>query len=169
MIANQLATPMSQAQVEPINEEYEWIQYNSQMRIIHSIKDDYYQMQSILTACGTTKKCNDWFRNQSTQEMIAELEGTGNPVPYEKRMNVQPSLQGYYISKLLVNHVAIWGSPKYSVYIMMLLDSVFERERNNQQQVIEEQVHTINDLTSRAVPNNHKNDYRYLIYKETIE
>ena len=37
---------------EQINEDYEWIQYNSKLRIIHSIKDDYFQMQSILTACN---------------------------------------------------------------------------------------------------------------------
>ena len=36
---------------EAINEEYEWIQYNKQLRLIRSVKDDMYQMQSILTAC----------------------------------------------------------------------------------------------------------------------
>ncbi|EAX85110.1 hypothetical protein TVAG_174440 [Trichomonas vaginalis G3] len=61
---------------EAINEEYEYIQYNKQLRLIRSVKDDMYQMQSILTACFApdTKKPQDWFRNQSTQELLSEAQ-----------------------------------------------------------------------------------------------
>ena len=147
--------------VEAINEDYEYLQYNEHLRIIHSIKDDFYQMQSIIDACKSKKKCNDWYQNLATKEIIAELEGTGIPVPYEKRMNIQPGLQGYYVHRILVNHVAMWASPRYSVYIMKLLDSVFERERQQYETKIEE-------LLPRAVPRDHKHDYRYLIWKEII-
>ena len=37
-------TPMS-AVFEPIDAEYEYIQYNEKLRLIHSINDDMYQMQ----------------------------------------------------------------------------------------------------------------------------
>ena len=58
---------------EAINEEYEYIQYNKQLRLIRSVKDDMYQMQSILTACFApdTKLPKDWFRNQSTIELLS--------------------------------------------------------------------------------------------------
>ncbi|KAK8899824.1 hypothetical protein M9Y10_002146 [Tritrichomonas musculus] len=59
---------------EPINDEYEWIQYNNQLRIIHSINDDMYQMKSIIEACGSSKPSKDWFRNQSTKELLSEFE-----------------------------------------------------------------------------------------------
>ncbi|EAX74054.1 hypothetical protein TVAG_192260, partial [Trichomonas vaginalis G3] len=61
---------------EAINEEYEYIQYNKQLRLIRSVKDDMYQMQSILTACYApdTKLPKDWFRNQSTQELLSEAQ-----------------------------------------------------------------------------------------------
>ncbi|EAX82245.1 hypothetical protein TVAG_421300 [Trichomonas vaginalis G3] len=61
---------------EAINEEYEWVQFNKQLRLIRSVKDDMYQMQSILTACFApdTKKPQDWFRNQSTQELLNEAQ-----------------------------------------------------------------------------------------------
>ncbi|EAX83750.1 hypothetical protein TVAG_187060 [Trichomonas vaginalis G3] len=61
---------------EAINEEYEYIQYNKQLRLIRSVKDDMYQMQSILTACFApdTKLPKDWFRNQSTQELLSEAQ-----------------------------------------------------------------------------------------------
>ncbi|EAX82451.1 hypothetical protein TVAG_338150 [Trichomonas vaginalis G3] len=63
---------------EAINEEYEWVQFNKQLRLIRSVKDDMYQMQSILTACFApdTKKPQDWFRNQSTQELLNEAENS---------------------------------------------------------------------------------------------
>ncbi|EAX82524.1 hypothetical protein TVAG_001100 [Trichomonas vaginalis G3] len=61
---------------EAINEEYEYIQFNKQLRLIRSVKDDMYQMQSILTACFApdNKKPQDWFRNQSTQELLSEAQ-----------------------------------------------------------------------------------------------
>ncbi|EAX75938.1 hypothetical protein TVAG_053980, partial [Trichomonas vaginalis G3] len=61
---------------EAINEEYEYIQYNKQLRLIRSVKDDMYQMQSILTACFApdTKLPKDWFRNQSTIELLNEAQ-----------------------------------------------------------------------------------------------
>ncbi|EAX77977.1 hypothetical protein TVAG_222250 [Trichomonas vaginalis G3] len=61
---------------EAINEEYEYIQFNKQLRLIRSVKDDMYQMQSILTACFApdTKLPKDWFRNQSTQELLSEAQ-----------------------------------------------------------------------------------------------
>ncbi|EAX84538.1 hypothetical protein TVAG_033760 [Trichomonas vaginalis G3] len=61
---------------EVINEEYEYIQYNKQLRLIRSVKDDMYQMQSILTACYApdTKHTDDWFKNQSTQELLSEAQ-----------------------------------------------------------------------------------------------
>ncbi|EAX84000.1 hypothetical protein TVAG_479400 [Trichomonas vaginalis G3] len=61
---------------EDINEEYEWVQFNKQLRLIRSVKDDMYQMQSILTACYApdTKHTDDWFKNQSTQELLSEAQ-----------------------------------------------------------------------------------------------
>ena len=56
-------------------QEYEWVQFNKQLRLIRSVKDDMYQMQSILTACFApdTKHTDDWFKNQSTQELLSEI------------------------------------------------------------------------------------------------
>ena len=53
---------------EPINEDYEWLQYNEHLRIIHSIKDDMFQAQSIVNACRSTKQAAKWFENKSTQQ-----------------------------------------------------------------------------------------------------
>ena len=158
---NSTATNTSMlAVVESINDDYEYIQYNEKLRLIHSIKDDMYQMQSIITACNSNKLCKDWFRNQSSQEILNELEGGGIPLP-SKRMDLAPGLQGYYIHRLLVNHVAMWASPKYSLYIMKLLDSQFEKQR-------EQLVNKIEDLTPRAVPKDHKHSYRYMIWREEL-
>ena len=111
--------------VTPINAEYEFIQYNEQLRIIHCITDDTYQMQSIINSCHSNKLCADWFRNQSTKELLNEMEGMGIPIP-SKRMNLSPGLQGYYVHRLLVNSVAMWASPRYSIYIFKLLDDLHE-------------------------------------------
>ena len=159
---------MALINVEPINDNYEYIQYNAHLRVIHSIKDDMYQAQSIITACNSNKLAKHWFENQSTKELLhsfdSEKPTAGIPTlakSYEKRDDLPNGLRGYYIHRLLVNHFAMWCSPLYAIYIAKLLDSIFEEERAKQQQQIDE-------LKPRAVPENHKADYRYLIYKEDI-
>ena len=103
-----------------------------------------YQMQSIITACQSSKLSADWFRNTSTQE-IEELLTMGFPIVFEKCDDLPNGLRGYYIHRLLVNNVATFLSPKYSLYIAKLLDSIFEQEREQQQKQID-------NLTPRAVP-----------------
>ncbi|KAI5496483.1 KilA, N-terminal/APSES-type HTH, DNA-binding family [Trichomonas vaginalis G3] len=58
---------------EAINEEYEYIQYNKQLRLIRSVKDDMYQMQSIMNALRSTKQAYHWFENQQTKELLEEF------------------------------------------------------------------------------------------------
>ena len=157
------ATNNQTATVQAINNDYEYIQYNQHLRIIHSKQDDMYQMQSIITACHSTKNAFHWFENKSTKEF---LENATLGIPsleklYEKRDELPNGLRGFYVHRLLVNHVAMWASPKYAWNIMKLLDSHFERER---QQLTE----TINEQRPRMVPVNREHDYKYLIWKETI-
>ena len=123
----------------------------------------FTNLQSIITACKSKKQGKHWFDNKTTQEF---LENASGRIPtdeklYENRSNLPNELRGYYVHRLLVNHVAIWSSSKYSYYIMKLLDSHFERER---QQLTE----TINEQRPRMVPANREYDYKYLIWKETI-
>lgn len=61
------------ATTEAINDDYEYIQFNQSLRIIHSNKDDMYQMQSIITAYKSNKEPRKWFENQSSKEILSEL------------------------------------------------------------------------------------------------
>ena len=158
---------------EPINDDYEWIQYNKQLRIIHSINDDMYQIQSIINACESKKQAYHWLENQSTKELLSEfeLEKSTLGIPrvtksYENRMNLAPGLKGYYVHRLLVNAVAMWCSPRYSLRIFKLLDEIASDERNKLVQTINEQHQTIIKQQPRLVPKKKENSYKYLIWKE---
>ena len=166
----QLNTNMT-AKTTPINEDYEWVQYNKRLRIIHSIKDDMYQMQSIITACNSNKKVNDWFRNNSTVELLESAKNASAGIPvdeklYERRDNLANGMRGYYIHRLLVNHVAIWASPTYAWYIMKLLDDVFAKQREQLETTIQEKEETIEEQRPRMVPRQKQKSYKYMIWKE---
>ena len=155
--------PMS-AIVEPINDEYEYIQYNEKLRLIHSINDDMYQMQSILTACNSKKQAYRWRQLAETNEILDELSSQQNCCDLDivqDRPNLPNDLKGTYIHRLLVNDVACWANRKYAIYIAKLLDSYFEKQR-------EQLVNKIDDLTPRAVPKDHKHSYRYMIWLEEL-
>ena len=159
------ATTNTPATIEPINENYEFIQYNDKLRLIHSINDDMFQIQSIISACQSKKQADKWFNNKSSQELIEEIGRVENYETanlYQNRQNLPNKLKGTYIHRLSVNHVAIWASSKYSYYIMKLLDSHFEHERQDLIKKIQQQ-------KPRLVPNNKEHYYKYLIYKETID
>ena len=122
-----------------------------------------YQMQSIIKACNSNKLCADWFRNQSTKDLLEHISGSmGIPIDeksYENRPNLSINLRGIYVHRLLVNHIAIWASPVYAWDVMQLLDTYFEKQRNQLQTKIEEQ-------KPRLVPNGKQNVYKYMIWKE---
>ncbi|EAX97150.1 hypothetical protein TVAG_116680 [Trichomonas vaginalis G3] len=179
---------------EVINEEYEYIQYNKQLRLIRSVKDDMYQMQSILTACFApdTKLPKDWFRNQSTQELLSEAQRDvlfsenseeqrvgkkpQSPKLYENRENLPNGLRGYYVHRLLVNVVAMWASPRYAWYVCKLLDEIHRQERGEMEkklqakdEVIESKDKSIQKRIPRSVPKGKEKSYKYMIYTEELE
>ncbi|KAI5484503.1 KilA, N-terminal/APSES-type HTH, DNA-binding family, partial [Trichomonas vaginalis G3] len=178
---------------EAINEEYEYIQYNKQLRLIRSVKDDMYQMQSILTACFApdTKLPKDWFRNQSTQELLNEAQRdilfSGSPKThenseeqrvgkkpqspklYENREKLPNGLRGYYVHRLLVNAVAMWASPRYAWNIYRLLDEIHRQEREELENKLEAKDKNIQKRIPRSVPKGKEKNYKYMIYTEEME
>ncbi len=68
------AATNTNATTQPINNDYEYIQYNEHLRIIHSKQDDMYQMQSIINACNSNKLAYHYFENQSTKDVLDEFE-----------------------------------------------------------------------------------------------
>ncbi|EAX74226.1 hypothetical protein TVAG_084320 [Trichomonas vaginalis G3] len=179
---------------EVINEEYEYIQYNKQLRLIRSVKDDMYQMQSILTACFApdTKLPKDWFRNQSTIELLSEAQRdvlfsenseeqrvgkkSQSPKLYENREKLPNGLRGYYVHRLLVNAVAMWASPRYAWNIYKLLDELHRQERVEMEkklqakdEVIESKDKSIQKRIPRSVPKGKEKNYKYMIYTEELE
>ncbi|EAX86283.1 hypothetical protein TVAG_066100 [Trichomonas vaginalis G3] len=172
---------------EAINEEYEYIQFNKQLRLIRSVKDDMYQMQSILTACFApdNKKPQDWFRNQNTIELLNEAENstTRNPVVaktrvgekpqspklYENREKLPNGLRGYYVHRLLVNAVAMWASPRYAWNIYRLLDEIHRQEREEMEKKLQAKDKSIQKRIPRSVPKGKEKNYKYMIYTEEME
>ncbi|KAK8895288.1 hypothetical protein M9Y10_023734 [Tritrichomonas musculus] len=154
---------------EPINEDYEWIQYNKQLRIIHSVNDDMYQVQSIINACESTKQATRWINSESKSEIFDEIvkvqKCTYDEI-VQNRRNLAPGLRGYYIHRLLVNYVAMWASPKYAVHIFKLLDEIASKERNELTKMVEEKETQIIKQQPRLVPKKKENSYKYLIWKE---
>ncbi len=169
--------------IESINESYEWIQYNKSLRIIHSIKDDMYQMKSIIKACHSKRRPKDWFKNQSAKELLEQFDkefGSGRILPYqenkeieskayEKRCDIPNELKGIYVHRLLVNPIAMWASPKYALDVFRLLDEIANKEREELSEQLNEANNKINIQKPRMVPKNKAKSYKYLIWSEEDE
>ena len=159
-----------------INDDYEWIQYNKELRIIRSIKDDMYQMQSIINVCDSNKQATRWVNSEDRTKLFNEIATMQNCTlekVIQNRTNLPNGLRGYYINRYLVNHVAIWASETYAVHILKLLDDIASREREElaktiaaKDDVIAEQAQNIESQRPRMVPSNKENCYKYLIWKE---
>ena len=86
------STQMASINVEQINDDYEFIQYNAHLRIIHSIKDDMYQAQSIIIACKSNKQAYRWKQLVETKEIIDELCEQQNCCPDDLIQN-RPNIE----------------------------------------------------------------------------
>ncbi|EAX69581.1 hypothetical protein TVAG_503110 [Trichomonas vaginalis G3] len=146
-----------------------------------------YQRQSILTACYApdTKLPKDWFRNQSTQELLSEAQRDilfsenseeqrvgikpQSPKLYENREKLPNGLRGYYVHRLLVNAVAMWASPRYAWYIYRLLDEIHRQEREEMENKLEAKDKSIQKRIPRSVPKGKEKNYKYMIYTEEME
>ncbi|EAX73899.1 hypothetical protein TVAG_477850 [Trichomonas vaginalis G3] len=151
-------------------------------------------MQSILTACYApdTKLPKDWFRNQSTIELLNEAQRDilfsenseeqrvgkkpQSPKLYENREKLPNGLRGYYVHRLLVNVVAMWASPRYAWYVCKLLDEIHRQERGEMEkklqakdEVIESKDKSIQKRIPRSVPKGKEKNYKYMIYTEELE
>lgn len=161
---------------EPICDGYEWIQYNNQLRVIHSFNDDMYQMKSIIKACNSNKPAKDWFKNDNTIELLNEFKQKiqGGEFPpltktHENRANLPIGIRGYYVHRILVNAVAMWASPRYAVDIFVMLDKIATEERKQMEEAIEKKGETITNMKPRQVPANKEKRYKYMIWKEEID
>ncbi|KAI5537843.1 KilA, N-terminal/APSES-type HTH, DNA-binding family, partial [Trichomonas vaginalis G3] len=77
---------------EAINEEYEYIQYNKQLRLIRSVKDDMYQMQSIMNALRSTKQAYHWFEKPTDKRTFRRISSYDCfPRKTERRDSVRKS------------------------------------------------------------------------------
>ncbi|EAY20928.1 hypothetical protein TVAG_437540 [Trichomonas vaginalis G3] len=152
---------------EDINEEYEYIQFNKQLRLIRSVKDDMYQMQSILTACFApdTKKPQDWFELDSTHELLSEFEHVELKKMYQDRQNLPSHLKGIYVHKFLVSSIAMWASPRYAWYVCKLLDELCTKQREDMMK----EDKSIQKRIPRSVPKGKEKNYKYMIYTEEME
>ena len=198
MTANQSETKSAILVHEPINEEYEWVQYNKQLRLIHSIKDDMYQMKSIVDALSPplTREPRKWVELYSTKELIKGFEELVknseiqvNQKIVENRPNLATGLRGWYCHRLIVNLFAAWVSPRYAFHIAKLLDDIAAQERaqmenmleqskkaieeknkaiEEKSKVIEEKNVKINEMKPRQVPLKKEKNYKYMIWKEEL-
>lgn len=120
--------------IEGTNGRFEWYTYNEDLRIIHSVEDDMFHAGSIVKALGSMKLPKDWVRNKQTVELFAGFSSMGEfsstqLIDEKETFNHIHCIKGTYIHRLLVNHFAIWISPKYAYKISVLLDDHFELQR----------------------------------------
>ena len=120
--------------------------------------------QNNINACGSKKQPTRWLNLAETNEIIKELASVQKCTDanlVQNRPNLPIELRGTYVHKLLVNDIACWANRKYAIYIAQLLDTYFEKQRNQLQTKVNEQ-------KPRMVPNGKQKSYKYMIWKEIL-
>ena len=148
--------------IEGTNGRFEWYQYNDDLRIIHCVEDDTFHAGSIVRALGSTKDLSNWQRLKQTTELITGFttlrkftEGQLiKDIP--SKGNVK-GIAGTYIHRLLVNHFAIWVSPRYAYKISLVLDDHFELQRQvEENRALEDKNKTLMQKVDEILADNRK-------------
>ncbi|KAI5552510.1 KilA, N-terminal/APSES-type HTH, DNA-binding family [Trichomonas vaginalis G3] len=83
---------------------------------------------------------------------------------YQDRQNLPSHLKGIYVHKFLVSSIAMWASPRYAIYILMLLDELCTKQRR-----YDERRQKPSKRIPRSVPKGKEKNYKYMIYTEEME
>ena len=141
---------------------FEWYTYNEDLRIIHSVEDDMFHAGSILRALGSKKQPSDWLRNKQTVELFTGFMtlgefSEGRLVKEIPSSGANKGTYGTYIHRLLVNHFAIWVSPKYAYKISLVLDDHFELQRQvEENRALEDKNKTLLQKVDEILADNRK-------------
>ena len=148
--------------IEGTNGRFEWYQYNKDLRIIHCVEDDMFHANSIIKALGSSKRVNNWLRNAETIKLIEGFESLrefAQALLYTRHSQVNnvKCIEGTYIHRLLVNHFAIWVSPKYAYKISLVLDDHFELQRQvEENRALEDKNKTLLQKVDEILADNRK-------------
>lgn len=146
--------------ITPINNKFEYYEYNDELKLVHLIEEDMFQCKSILDSLKSSKdkRTNQWIKNKDTKELIEgfrsirEFSDTDNLIKKIPK-TIGSTTDGYYIHRLLVNHFAMWANKKYAYKISLILDDHFEnlrlkKEINEKEDKIDRLERKIDELKS---------------------
>lgn len=148
--------------IDGTNGRFEWYQYNEDLRIIHCKDDDTFHAVSIVRALSSTKRINDWLSNKQTKELLSGFEYLREfpqvrLTTQKTKFNDIKIIEGTYIHRLLVNHFAMWISPKYAYKISILLDDHFELQRKvEENRALEDKNKSLEQKVDELLSNNRK-------------
>lgn len=109
---------MISAKIEPINKEYDYYTLGD-VKIIHLIRQDKFQVESILQACKTSKNVDEW--EKENQELLnAAIDDDDNVI----QIISNGEYKGTYISEILFHSVAFWASPVNSLQIIKMFNEL---------------------------------------------
>lgn len=127
------STSKASRTITPIDDQYEYYTYGD-LRLIHSINDDYFSASSITKALGSAKEPARWFKLRQTAEMLhgfsTAVEIGGSPLWYDNgKAGVPKHAYNIFMHRLLVPHFASWVSHVYAYKVSIILDDHFELQR----------------------------------------
>ena len=146
--------------IDGINGRFEWYQYNEDLRIIHCNDDDTFHAGSIVKALKSSKRVNDWLSNKQTVELMNGFKclrefPQGLLITHHSQFNNVKCIEGTYIHRLLVNHFAMWVSPKYAYKISLILDDHFELQRKvEENRALEDKNKSLEQKVDELLSNN---------------
>ena len=160
--------------IDGTNGRFEWYQYNDDLRIIHCVEDDTFHAGSILRALGSKKQPSDWLRNKQTVELFTGFMtlgefSEGHLVKEIPSSGANKGTYGTYIHRLLVNHFAMWVSPKYAYKISLVLDDHFELQRQvEENRALEDKNKTLLQKVDEILADNRKTHQKLDETKQTL-
>lgn len=121
---------------QPINEDYEYVQYNSELLLIHHLESDLYQLESLLDNFPIDLTADDVLSDPEIQDVIekvndlSETELLPSVVAFQdlEQLNDEDfeeyryqnedlfeRLNGIYVHKFLINIIAMKYSTDYLI------------------------------------------------------
>lgn len=116
----------------PEDNDFEFVQFNEQLRLVRCKKDGMYLAQSIRRALNSTYNLRSWFTLPDNKEMLNAMLEYGNygsmDAIHHVKEKLPRSLRGKYVTEDLVYPLAQACDKKYCIHIQRLLKEAHNNE-----------------------------------------
>lgn len=123
----------------PLNKNFEYVQFNPDLKLIRCKTDGLYQAKSIADCLNPSYKTRNWFKEKENQKYIQHIlqqsKIKDESIIHHVKYNVPEELKGHYINEIFIYLIAFDCNEEYKKLFMNALNEYRKQNKNDNKEL----------------------------------